>query len=621
MATRTYGLSGSGIDVDQMVKDLMKARQASYTSLVQKKTQTEWKKADFNTLYTSVKNFRNTTVFNYKMESKLRPQKATSSSDAVVTATALADAAAIEHSLHVDQLAAGVKKASTGVITPSGNAKTTLQTQFGLAAGEFTIKLTNGENSADVKVKTSGSIYDFVSSVNATGIGIRAAYDTTLDRVFLYTSDTGSAASIDFTGSDLSGLSFLQDNLKINTQATSRGSSASITTGSGTATLGDQLGLAAGSFTFTINNGAATADIAVDSTMSMQDLVDAINSKGINVQAAYNAATDRFTLQTTNNSADAGINFDGSSATGLDFLQNKLKLNTDKYAQNGTDAIFDLDGLNNLSEATNAFNISGVSYTLKSTGDATVKVAPDIETTIANVKSFVDEYNKIITSLTKEIDEDVYRDYLPLTDDQKKDMSDDEIKAWEAKAKSGMLHSDATLRNALYTLRNDMANKIQGITGKYKSLADIGISTGSYFNDDGTMNTEWTEGGKLYVNETKLRQALETDPDAVSKIFGTDGADNAHDGIVNRLYDDLQSVMRKIEASAGRTSGYSTDTESNLGRLLNDYDKRIANMKTQLKTVEARYYKQFDAMEQAISQMNKQSAWLAQQFSGTGSSS
>ncbi len=619
MATRTYGLSGSGIDVDQMVKDLMKARRASYEALIQKKTRAEWKKTDYNTLYNSIKTFRNSTVFNYKLESTIRPQKATSSNDAVVTATALADAAAIEHSLHVDQLAAGVKKASAAAITPAGNAKTSLKTQFGLDAGEFTIKLTNGADSADIKVNTSGSIYDFVSSVNSAGIGIRAAYDTTLDRVFLYTTNTGSASSIDFGGSSTEGLAFLQNNLQINTQATFRGSSASITTGSGTATLGEQLGIT-GSFDITIHNGASSALVHVDAAMSMQDLVDSINSKGIDVQAAYNAATDRFTLQTTNSGAAAGITFEDTGAAGLAFLENNLKLNTAEYAQNGVDAIFDLDGLTNLSQATNAFTISGVSYTLKTTGDATVAVAPDIDATITRVKAFVDEYNKILAAINGELNEDVYRDFLPLTDDQKKDMSDDEIKAWETKAKSGMLRSDPTLRNILYTLRNDMADKIQGIAGKYKSLADLGITTGKYFSDNGSFNTEWTEGGKLYIDENELRKALETDPDAVAKIFSADGADGAHDGIASRLYDDLQSALKKIEASAGSTAGYSSDTTSNLGRTLNDYDKRIASMERLLKAEEERYYKQFDAMEAAISQLNKQSAWLAQQFSTNSNS-
>jgi len=43
--------------------------------------------------------------------------------------------------------------------------------------------------------------------------------------------------------------------------------------------------------------------------------------------------------------------------------------------------------------------------------------------------------------------EERYRDYLPLTDDQKKAMSEDDIKLWEQKAKSGLLRSDSILEN------------------------------------------------------------------------------------------------------------------------------------------------------------------------------
>jgi flagellar hook-associated protein 2 len=37
-------------------------------------------------------------------------------------------------------------------------------------------------------------------------------------------------------------------------------------------------------------------------------------------------------------------------------------------------------------------------------------------------------------------------------------------------------------------------------------------------------------------------------------------------------------------------------------------------MNDQLSTIQERYYKQFDAMENAISKMNQQSSWLSQQL-------
>ena len=49
---------------------------------------------------------------------------------------------------------------------------------------------------------------------------------------------------------------------------------------------------------------------------------------------------------------------------------------------------------------------------------------------------------------------------------------------------------------------------------------------------------------------------------------------------------------------------------------IDDIDKRIDRENQRLITIEQRYWKQFTAMEQAMSQMNSQSSWLSQQFGG-----
>ena len=47
----TYGLSGSGMDIDSIVKKLMTGQQAKDDALVQKKTVSQWQKAAYNTVY------------------------------------------------------------------------------------------------------------------------------------------------------------------------------------------------------------------------------------------------------------------------------------------------------------------------------------------------------------------------------------------------------------------------------------------------------------------------------------------------------------------------------------------------------------------------------------------
>ncbi len=507
MVMRTYGLSGSGMDIDQMVKDLMKARRASYDKVWQKKTQVEWKKQDLNTIYTLAEDFRNKTLADFKKQTNLSPKQVTSSNETVASATANADAANVSHSLIVQQLADGVKLSSSDSITDTaaGKKKGTLADQFaGITdTSEFNVMI----NGKSVTVKGSMTLNEVVSNINKAGADVKANYDTTLDRFYLYSNKTGVAATVSFAGTGSEGLSFL----------------------------------------------------------------------------------------------------------------NKLKIDGSE-TYNGQDAIVNLDGVE-LKQDSNTFTVSGVTYTLKATSfidsdekpiPTSIGVQPDIDKTIANVQSFVDSYNSFMALIQKELKEDKYSDYGPLTDAQKADMKDSEIKAWEEKAKSGTLRRDPILTQIATNLRASFSDSIKGLTGKYQSAIDIGIGTGKYFDDDGKITTEASNGGKIYVDEDDLRKALEADPDIVYKIFGTPGDTQDSKGVANRLYDQMQASLSRLKTEAGTPN--ITDTKSNMAKSIADYKEQLYDMNSRLAQVEARYYKQFDAMEKALSNLSKQSAWLSQQL-------
>jgi len=495
MTTRISNLGVSGLDIDSMVKSLMKARRVKYDEMGQKKTVLEWQKADYNTMYTTISDFRN-TAFTNKLQATLTPKTASSSNESVATVTANADAVLINHDLVVTQLADGVKKISSAAIT-TGTAKDTLANQFGIS-GTFNISIKNGDTTKTIAVDSSKSIYELVSNINKSGANVTASYDTTLDRFFLYTNGTGSDSGIDFSGSDAAGLSFLADNLKISTTAAS-----------------------------------------------------------------------------------------------------------------GKDAEFQLDGIE-LSQSTNNFSISGINYSLKSVGGTTenpvqIMASPDIDKTVANVKSFIESYNALLTKVNGEVDEERYSAYTPLTDDQKSEMSEDDIKTWTEKAKSGLLYHDSILQNLVSSVRSNFSTPISGLTGSYTTASSIGITTGYY-----------TEGGKLYLDETKLRTALAADPDAVNKIFGSSGTTSNEKGIAVRLYDTLKTAMDKIVSKAGVTASISGDTKSSIAKQIRTYITDMDNFSDRLDDIEDRYYNQFDAMETALEKLSSQSAWLSQQL-GTSS--
>ncbi len=619
MVMRTYGLSGSGLDIDALVKDLMKARQARYDKLLQQKTQLQWKKEDYNSIYTLTQNFRNTDLANFRKQSNLSPKLVSSTNDAVVSATANGAAANIEHSIVVKQLADGVKMTSSANITPPGNYKGSLTAQFGIPAGstiDFTI---NGKN-IKVNVTDATTINDVVSAINQAGAGVKASYDATLDRFFLYTDKTGAAATINFDGSTDGGINFLFNTLKLGGYSSGMSTIGSVSRKTWTLDdvqnkpISELLGVT-GDFTlnYTDNGTPGTIDIAATDTLSV--VLDKINARLGAGAAAFDEATGRITIKSVN--PDHAYTLDGADDVGKAFLRDGLGLVA--MVQNGRDALINLDGVD-LTQTANTFTISGVTYSLKSvslknpdTGDlipTSINVKADIEKTIDAVRSFVDMYNSYIAVINKELREDRYRDFLPLTSEQKSALKDSEITAWENKARSGLLRNDNILSSALNTMRRIISTPIEGLTGKYTSASSIGVRTGSYIDSDGNLTAEYGNGGKLYLDEYTLRTALEEDPDIVYKIFGNTEKTT---GVAGRLNDQLDTVLKQLQNEAGYPN--ATDTTSLLAKRLQNYDKQLSAMNEQLKMIENRYYRQFDAMEAAIARLNQQSAWLFQQFS------
>src|SRR5680860_210701 len=224
----TYGLSGSGMDIDSIVKSLMTSQQAKADALLQKKTVTEWQKTAYNTVYDDINNFR-TTVFNYKLQGTLSPNKVSSSNTSVATVTANSDAADVNHSLVVAQLASGVNLTSTAAISATQPPTLgTLETQLGMPATSFNITIANGTaTSLPITIDpATDTINDVVSKLNNAGVNVKANYDSTLDRFFLSTTNTGASSGISFVDSDLAGLNFLGGTLNLSggTTETSVGS-------------------------------------------------------------------------------------------------------------------------------------------------------------------------------------------------------------------------------------------------------------------------------------------------------------------------------------------------------------------------------------------------------------
>lgn len=236
----------------------------------------------------------------------------------------------------------------------------------------------------------------------------------------------------------------------------------------------------------------------------------------------------------------------------------------------------------------------------------TLTSSTDVDNMVDKIKKFVETYNGLVTTINGKLRETYDRNYPPLTDEQKEDMSEDEIEKWEAKAKTGLLRNDSILTNGLYGMRSTFMNSVGGLgDATIDALAEIGITTSSTTSD----------GGKLVIDEDKLRTAIEKDADQVAAIFtntGTVSKDSATGktvdtrGIAQRLRDELKDFTGQIEKKAGKAS--STNQTFTIGRRLDEVEDSIDRWLEKLKNTESRYWKQFTAMEQAINKANSQSS-------------
>lgn len=248
----------------------------------------------------------------------------------------------------------------------------------------------------------------------------------------------------------------------------------------------------------------------------------------------------------------------------------------------------------------------------------TITSTTDVDDIMKKIKEFVTMYNGLIKDLNDQTKETKYRDYAPLTDEQRKGMSENEIKLWEEKAKSGLLRSDTIVRGGLSNMRSLIYESYPGVENeKFNTLYSIGLTT----------SKSYTDGGTLQIDENKLRKALEEDPDAVSALFTNqgnkeekkiiDGVEKTVDtrGFLVKLRDSMNNFKLDIEKKAGRAT--LTDNQYTIGKNIIDMDKRIDTWKDKLEKIEARYWKQFSAMEKAINKANSQSGMFAQ-FGGQG---
>ncbi len=511
MVTRISGFT-SGLDIDTIVKNLMKAKRAPLDKLNQQKQQLEWQREQYRDFNIKMVDLRNNKLFNYGIQGNISAKQAILSGDSgAISAKATSNAAAGQMSIYVEQLATFTTAVGDKAIGKVDTSKTLKQVKDA-APGLFDYTATDGKINLEINGKTIvldenvDSLNSMVSKINANKeMNVNAYLDAQTGKLSLTSKIAGD-------GSDL----------------------------------------AHGKISATLGSGNLLNNFfnAFDSTTVNPGQVAKLTINGVSVTRTSNT-----------------------------FIENGVEISLNRASAS-------------ITERTN------------------VQVKANTDSVVDSLKTFIKDYNDLLETANNKINEQRYRNYQPLTTEQKAELGDEEVKLWEDKAKSGLLRRDPTLTSLVDNLRLGMMSDVM-IDGKKYNLSQFGIETG-----------DWQQRGKLVIkDEDKLRNAIEADPTIIDKLFNQSNgmatlkADptNQKSGLFVRLSGSLMTAIDSLAQQAG-TSKYSTSIDatfqesSAMSEQLRTLNSRIDDMNARMVKWENAYYKQFTAMEKAMQRYQTQSA-------------
>lgn len=362
-------------------------------------------------------------------------------------------------------------------------------------------------------------------------------------------------------------------------------------------------------YTFSVNG----KDFTFDADTTIADVIKQVNASDAGVKMSYNSLSDSFTLESTQTGEGFDINVSGGFAD---------KFFSNATTSEGQNAIVNIDGVT-VERMSNNISVNGISFQAKAvTGDyfddqgnlltaadgklqaaagtedkaATLTATKNTDDIVKNIKEFVDEYNKLIEDLNKLTHESkTYKDYAPLTDAQKEEMSESEIKKWEEKSKTGLLSGDSDINSFLNNMRKVLYSK-----------ADNGFSLSMFGIDS---SSDWKDYGKLEIDEDKLKTAIEEHGEDVISTF-TNVATKLNTACKNAASTSLASpgTLVKMAGVKGKVSEQTNEMKKQMDTI-NEYIKRL---QTKYDSNKSRYWKQFNSMEKALANMNSTSTYLGQ---------
>ena len=521
---RMTGLA-SGLDTESLVKQLSDAYQTKVDNAKKKQTKAEWKKEAWASLNTKLMDFYKGALNTFKSAGTYNSKLVNGTLNGVKV-TANSKAVSGNHKIQVKSTANAQMwtghKINTGTYTASSYTAITdtskkiselydkngYSIQNALNGSSFTVQNAEDGSKVDVNINIdeNTTVDDLLQDINTQldGTGLKASMTqgrlTFTNETATETTDpaTGTATysggrslmitAANETSAKALGLTYDASGKGMTVKSKSEINGNEVNTVSGSAFAYDKqvtadskvtgssklvdLGIAQGT-SIKVNG----TEIVVDRTTTLDSLAFAMAKTGIN--ASYDTNQGRFYLSSKNTGVENAFTVEADDATLAALGLNLTDGEAGKI--DASDASLVYNGVE-YTQATNSFNINGLTMDVSSVGgEQTFSVDTDVDGIYDKVKSFVKEYNTLITEMNKLYDASSSRGYEPLTSDEKDAMTDEDIKNWENKIKGSLLRRDSTISTLLTSMRTTLNKSVEvtnsdGTTSRY-ALSSFGIVT------------------------------------------------------------------------------------------------------------------------------------------------
>lgn len=400
---------------------------------------------------------------------------------------------------------------------------------------------------------------------------------------------------------------------QVNKLAESAKASVKITGTDGKNTKLSDLGLDSKSeFSIRYGDGEkeVSKSIVIESSDTVETLIKKINdATSGEVKASYSEMTGKFTLESKTTGEKSKLQIvdsDGTtSSSSLDFLKledKDGKPTSNSFSGSNSEIIVkSRDGEEiTLKQSSNNFTIDGITYNVYSTtkpGESVELISKeDTSNIVENMKNFVEVYNKIMDKVYDLVTQKTNKDYPPLTEAQKEDMSEEEIEKWEKRAKQGLLRNDSEMRRFM----DNIQASIFGDKDRMALLNEMGLNSHENYN----------KKGQISIDKEKFIKSLENNSKKVFEVFA---------GSKDSVFESMKTTMNNYIGGSSSIFAKKAGLEKTASFTNNYYSEQLKKQADFIKTLQNKFsdkesalYKKFANLESSMNKLNNQMSYFAQ---------